>query len=198
LAEKMRGAYPGHSVTRVDVCEDFQGQATFERMVPLLLELADEFKLSVRHVGDWHRAEKGRTLYLGAGASAVQVRVYEKGRKEGPPANPDWVRVEIQVRPKGRVQRAAWGGVTPVGAWGASRWAACLAERVLGVEEIAAGVKVGTEYQKTDRERKEYWMARQYQGLIAEWEEELGSPEEVGRYLVALARRTREEMRVAA
>lgn len=58
----------------------------------------------VTHVGDYLRAERGRTFYVGATSSARRIRVYEKGIQTG--GNPEWVRVELQYRPDNRNAKA--------------------------------------------------------------------------------------------
>ena len=45
--------------------------------------LGEPVALTVNFAGDWHRNEAGRTLYIGSATSAVRVRIYEKGIKEG-------------------------------------------------------------------------------------------------------------------
>lgn len=192
VASGLREGFPGHEVTRCDVCEDWDAPGLFDRFVPVLLEVADAHRVSVRHVGDWHRAEKGRTLYLGAGASVVQVRCYEKGRKEGPPASPGWVRLETQVRPKGSGQRRLMGEIAPPGVWGASRWSKEVAERVLGLEDVE-GARMGTVYRRGDRERALYWLVRQYGGLLRDLEKESGGWVQVGEFLGELVERVEKE-----
>jgi hypothetical protein len=193
----LREAFPGHRVTRLDVCEDWDKEGLFDKLVPILLRIADEYGVQVRHVGDWHRAEKGRTLYLGAGSSAVQVRLYEKGRKEGPHAPPGWVRAEIEVKPKGQAQRVAYGRILPANAWGACRWSSAVAAEVLGLADLEA-VRVGTAYKPGDRERALYWLGTQYGGLLEELAGEKGGWEAVGPFLRDVVAAIREEQRQVA
>lgn len=58
---------------------------------------------TILHMGDFHRGEKGRTLYLGAPQSARRIRAYEKGIQVG--GDPAWVRVEFQYRPENRAAK---------------------------------------------------------------------------------------------
>lgn len=86
-------------VSRIDLaCDSTEGWIPAEKRV---LRWADEHpKSSLLAVGDFYRQEKGRTYYVGAASSDRRVRVYEKGIQLG--ENPDWVRVELQYRPKGK------------------------------------------------------------------------------------------------
>ena len=57
-------------------------------------------------------SNRGRTLYVGRRASGKLSRVYEKGKQLGKPSDP-WVRVEVELRNKGRV--VPWTAVTAPG-----------------------------------------------------------------------------------
>lgn len=86
-------------VSRIDIACDAiepwwkaQGRATTWAI--------DHPKTPITHVGDYLRAEKGRTLYVGAPSSERRIRVYEKGIQMG--GEPNWIRVELQYRPNNR------------------------------------------------------------------------------------------------
>lgn len=88
--------------SRVDIaCDSLEGWTTAERRV---LDFADTHpKTQIMHMGDFHRAERGRTYYLGAPTSERRVRIYEKGIQLG--LDPQWVRVELQLRPNNRAAK---------------------------------------------------------------------------------------------
>jgi hypothetical protein len=121
----IREHMPVHGVSRADVCEDYTNPGAWDFIVSTALALADELSLSVRHVGDWHRAEKGRTLYLGSRDSPYFVRIYEKGKQLG--ADPHWVRVEVELKPASK-DKERWSLASPQQVayavpWGREFWA---------------------------------------------------------------------------
>lgn len=89
---------PGR-VSRIDIASDSdEGWDSAAERVQAWAQ--DHPKTVVTHVGDFTRAERGRTLYIGAPTSGRRIRVYEKGVQLG--QNPNWVRVELQIRPDNR------------------------------------------------------------------------------------------------
>jgi len=86
-------------VSRVDIaCDSLEGWLPAEKRV---LQWADDHpKSKLLMVGDFYRQESGRTYYVGAPSSDRRIRIYEKGIQLG--ENPEWVRVEYQLRPKER------------------------------------------------------------------------------------------------
>lgn len=198
LAEVIRREAPGHRVTRVDVCEDWDGEGLFDALFGELLGIADKHRLKVTHLGDFHRAEEGRTLYVGSRQSAALVRCYEKGRQPGyrELGRPWWVRLECEVKPKSREQREHFGKLEPVEVWGAARWLQEVGEKVVGIADLRA-CRAGTTRRMEDHERSERWMLYQYGTLLEGIREARGSWEEVGAYLgerLAEIRREREDL----
>lgn len=167
FAAYARTAHPGHRVTRFDSAVDFRG-APWASVERVCLDVADAFRVGVTHVGDFHRGEAGRTLYLGSPTSVVRVRLYEKGIKEG--ADPLWIRAEVQVRPKRDRERA--GELSTVEAWGSSKWTGSLLERLTGLS--VDRYRCGTLYRPTDAERAVTFMQRQYAERLRQRAEEIG------------------------
>lgn len=102
----LRAYYPEHSVTRVDcACDTFFESPIQSVTIPEMFldckEIAKSYRVSSSVAGDWLSGDKGRTLYLGSKKSAVQMRIYEKGKQpELLHLNmPTWVRFEMQYRP---------------------------------------------------------------------------------------------------
>lgn len=89
-------------ITRLDIaCDSLEGWLPAEKRV---LQWADDHpKTTLLSVGDFYRGLKGRTYYIGAAQSQRRIRVYEKGIQLG--ENPEWVRVEMQYRPKTREEK---------------------------------------------------------------------------------------------
>lgn len=192
----VRREFPVHRVTRFDACEDFDEPGAFDRIVPVLLGLADRCVLKVNHAGDWHRAEDGRTLYIGSRKSACVVRWYEKGKQLRDQLashgifRPDWCRLEAQVRPHGS-QRVEAATSSPTAAWGFSRWTPKVLQTVLGeaVRRAAPSTFLCPEY------RESYMhMIRQYSSVLQRIYEDVGgSWEEVGSDIGAELRRMLEQ-----
>lgn len=90
-------------VSRIDIaCDSTEGWLPAEKRV---LQWADDHpKSTLMAVGDFYRQEKGRTYYIGATTSDNRIRIYEKGIQLG--GDPNWVRVELQHRPKNREAKA--------------------------------------------------------------------------------------------
>lgn len=166
-----RWPWPEHGVTRGDVAVDYEGSEAWELLSDLSLGIADKYRLKVHHIGDFHRCEDGRTLYIGARSSVVRVRVYEKGKQLS--ASPEWVRTELVVKPSSRKGKAAMARAEPNTAWGASRWTKELSER-LGMPEVAR-LKVGTVWRDADEERAYKALVRQYGPMLQRMVDRLGS-----------------------
>jgi hypothetical protein len=162
----------------VDVAEDYSAPGAFDSLSKLCFEVADEHRIRVLHQGDWHRALHGRTAYLGAPTSPTRVRCYEKGRQLG--VDPDWVRVELQVRPKRR-GREACAAAAPREVWGAARWSQTLADR-LGVPEVER-IRCGTTWREPDDFRARRALVGQYGRVLAQWADEVGDWSTLGEVL---------------
>lgn len=197
FAGLVRRHFPNHRPTRFDACQDFREPGAFDKVVPVLLGLADDCAIKVGHQGDWHRAVDGRTLYLGSRKSSCQVRWYEKGKQMRAQTlasygveMPDWCRLEVQVRPHGS-QRLEAALVSPEAAWGFSRWSPRVLKAVtdLEVQRVAPSTFREPEYR-----RSYYHMIRQYSGVLQRVLADVGgSWEEVGSDIGIHLRRFLEE-----
>jgi hypothetical protein len=200
-AECIRAAFPKHSVTRLDVREDFEDEGAFDRIQPHLLATAAAHRVKVGTAGDHLLTMKGRTTYLGSTSSAVRMRLYDK-REEvlsklppcgdertrgfqalkerlGLDAMPDhWTRLEAQVRPATREGRAHFASIEPVDALGSSTWMREVWKAVAGLE--LRPVQVGRGYRQQDDERAYRYLLAQYGGLLRRIQADLGSWECVG------------------
>jgi DNA relaxase NicK len=91
---------------------DFDYSGCWDDFYAFFVARANHYGLKMECQGDYVHGVNGRTLYIGSRTSAVRIRVYEKGIKqlsEGDlDASRDWVRVELQVRPKGKNKRLMW------------------------------------------------------------------------------------------
>ena len=89
--------------------------------IGIVLEVTADKGLKGERRGDWDFPEDGRTMYLGANASPVRCRLYEKGMQSGyrSAGRPDWVRLEVHVRPQ-KTARKAYSASSADDTWGAS------------------------------------------------------------------------------
>lgn len=176
-----------HEVTRIDVCEDFDGG--FEEMSEQLLTLANKKNLYIDQRGDWIRknSKQGRTLYLGATTSPVRCRLYEKGKQLAeaftntgllpPKGFPiQMVRLEAQVRPV-KHQRKVAAVCELKDIWGYSKWLQEVAKNVLETDAMRCSADA---FRSTDRERALQFLVKQYGKTLSLKANELGSWGEVG------------------
>jgi len=172
LAPLLR-AHGVHSVTRLDACEDWIEAGLFDRMSAHLIAYAVANGITITQLGDWVRGE-ARTLYLGSKQSAVRLVLYEKGYEQG--GDPNWVRLEVRVRPKGRMAREAVSEWTAGQAFGAARWVVEALEG-LGWDHLQAQA-VGSVYRPSNDERARLTLRKQYGAVIRRWVDECGGDPE--------------------
>ena len=185
LAPLLREWGP-HRVTRVDACEDWLHAGLFDRLAEHFVAYAVAHRITLSQVGDWVRGE-ARTLYLGSKASAVRLVLYEKGYEQQ--SRPEWVRLEVRVRPKGRDAGEEVAQWTPGQCFAAARWVVGALEG-LGWDHLQAR-SVGTVYRPSDEERARRALARQYGRVLERWLAESGSLEAFQAELAALMKARR-------
>lgn len=173
--------YGGHQITRLDACEDWIEPGLFDLISSHLIAYAVANRITITQLGDWVRGE-ARTLYLGSKSSAVRLVLYEKGYEQG--GDPNWVRLEVRVRPKGAIARRAAARWTPGDAFGAARWVVG-ALQGLGWDHLQAK-SVGTVYRPSDDERARQAFAKQYGKVCQRWLAEAGGMEEFHTELFSL------------
>lgn len=174
VADVLREHWPAHTVSRADPCMDFDSPGAFERLWRQLYELARVPRrggragvVATSTVGDWLDGIDGRTLYVGGTKSQYRIRCYEKGheqRSKHPDQtfSLDWARVEAQVRPHGAGKRVA-ATATPEQLFAWTPFGAAVLAAIAGLDlEALAPARVPS----TD---PEYWLARQYGGILREW-----------------------------
>jgi hypothetical protein len=179
VAEWLRGWQPRHRVARADAAEDYSAPGAWDQISTVCLRVADEYRIDVEHAGDHHRAIKGRSFYLGGRTSVARAIVYEKGRQLD--GDPDWVRLELRVRPGSRDAKYRASSLTPSELYGCSKWSAGLATR-LGQPEVAR-MSLGTVYREEDVLRSRKFLLRQYGPTLRGLLGECGSWSEVGEWI---------------
>lgn len=135
FASVIRSLYPVHRLVRADIAVDYNHSLAWVSLYHLAVYLhKDKFVRNPPHyIGDLGKEAvdtphgRNRTIYLGSRESVHMVRIYEKGKKDNP-SLPDWVRVEVEFKPRGNA-RYAYASATP---------AECLAATSLGSELLRA------------------------------------------------------------
>lgn len=167
VSSYLRSEYPDHRVTRMDACVDREKPGLFDLFVPGLLAIADAHSITVDHTGDWHRAERGRTLYLGGRESEKRIRFYEKGhqlRAEGhPQASPDLCRLEAVIRPEQRDAKHRAATMSPQDCFGASLWLRESLAAYAGLDAPEIRLKA---HRKSQIDQAFEFMCRQYRRVI--------------------------------
>jgi hypothetical protein len=192
-AELIRAAFPLHTVSRVDVREDFSDEGGFDTMLPHLLSAAVTHRVKVDTKGDHLVTMKGRTVYLGAPSSAVRLRLYDKReemlakfasdadrqlyvRARGIPD--ELARLEAQIRPATKEAKREFASIEPVDALGCTKWMREVWKAVAGLD--LTPVQVGRGYRQRDDERAYRYVLAQYGGLFRRMQSDLGSWECLG------------------
>lgn len=160
-----------YSVTRADVRLDTVTEGVWDYLYKVCSAFAIENKITSNQVGDYLTAVKGRTLYLGSPSSVVQVRLYEKGKKEG--GNKNWVRLEIQVRPSKSDAKRKASSYEPSQFWGSSKWAWKLLNKIHIGTSVQVAPSLGTVWRATDDQRATSALVKQYYPLMCRLQESL-------------------------
>ena len=175
LAEIVRKNFPEHRVSRVDSCEDYHHPDVYDYLRERALKIAETSKLEVREITKpLASSDDGKTLYLGSPTSAVTMRIYEKGKQLG--CSTEWVRAELQVRPKKNAKLIA-SLLSPEQLWGIAKWS-CLMALEMGKTDVQR-VDVSM-YQKSDQERAYRFLLKQYGPLLKRLMPHHGSWEALG------------------
>lgn len=178
----LREKFTDHLVIRADVALDYCEPGAWESLYSLSIETADKYRLKTEHRGDYHRAEKGRTFYIGSRQSPAYNRIYEKGIQTG--GNPDHVRSEFEFKPKTERARVAYAKATPEQILLASNWSAHFYGVLTGIKGLKLA-PAGTVRKLTDDQKAFLHMMKQYGPLLGRiLAEKGGDYSELG-YLIA-------------
>tara|TARA_R110002072_G_C7914162_1_gene530566 strand:- start:167 stop:964 length:798 start_codon:yes stop_codon:yes gene_type:complete len=163
VTKVIRDLVPVHKVQRVDVCDDFSSEGVFSTLADWAMTCAEEFNVKVNHMGDWYRAEKGRTLTVGSRESVGYMRIYEKGI-ESKSGDLHHARAELEIKPAKQTgwQCADW---EPEKYWGVSRWSQHFASVLFGRDMEVA--RLNRVWSKSDTEKAFEYMLKQYGATIA-------------------------------
>lgn len=184
FADAVRSEFRGHNLLRADVAIDYCEPGAWESLYSLGLETADRFNLKVSHVGDYHREQDGRTLYIGSRNSAAFERIYEKGKQTG--GDPNHVRAELELKPQNAKAKQVYAYASPEQMWMATRWTQHVIKVLTGSEGMQPAPP-GTIRTRTDDERALDFMARQYGNILRRKLEALGGDvESFGLFVASL------------
>lgn len=174
----LRSTFPEHELIRADVALDFNEGGAWASLSQWGIKISNMFSLKSNYMGVPHKETDdchdcaGRTLYIGSRQSVGMLRLYEKGKKDNPD-HPDWVRAELEFKPKGTEQRLAYAKASKAEIVHAIRWSSRFFE-VIGSDSVARPCSPGTVRAKTDSERALEHAKAQYYRLFADKLESLG------------------------
>lgn len=164
LAGFLRGAWPEHRPSRVDVAIDMRRAGLFNDMVALFGRFSDRYRLNCTSVIN-RDPSKGDTYYLGSRSSAVFVRCYEKGKQlqtntcEGVSIGlDDWVRLELEAKPLKPFRDQA-AILEPDAFWGLAEWTRSLVKEAVSMDVEPLRMRP---QRVADHERAMRFLASQY------------------------------------
>jgi len=179
FAKAVRESFPEHRVLRLDVALDYDEEGAWDSLSALAIHTADVHGLKVRHIGDYHRCEDGRSLYIGSRSSAACQRLYEKGKQQGLDASPTWVRQELELKPQTDIARLAYSTATPEECYQATKWTRYVWETLFGPTLAVRPAPAGSIRKLSDDDRALAFMFRQYGGVLRRKLEALGGDVQV-------------------
>ena len=205
LVDLVRSEWPNnHLVTRMDVAQDFVDPHAYNRIRKVARKVAKAHRVSFPSYSDDLHPEAGRTQYMGSFKAEYLARLYDKGfeqlskqnQGQTTPTAPmgasgqvlntltgeyvnaaDWVRLELQMRPKGEEARGRAAQVSPSEAWAFCPWTMALAKEALALDLE----RITIENHKNSRDEISlYWMTQHYGKMLLRYADKLGSFEAVG------------------
>ena len=198
FCDLVRNEYPDrHLVTRLDPCQDFYDGKARRKLTGLMRRMAKDRRMRLRVIYDPLDPTAGQTTYLGSESSEYRMRTYDKGweqygklqaqcGRKGLAMDKDirfklpggievqadqWIRAELQARPKDEQARRIAAGCSPEQAWGLTDWTHDLAKRAFALE--LERIFIRTRKMSKDDEALR-WMLRQYKGPLLRMVEDLG------------------------
>lgn len=185
FAEVVRRNFNGHRLLRADVAIDYDEEGAWDSLAGLAIQTADAYGLKVKHVGDFHREQDGRTIYIGSRTSAAMQRLYEKGKQLG--RSPNWVRQELELKPQNENAKVLYGLVSPEEMYQATKWTQHIWEVLNGPSAAVRPAAAGSIRKQSDDERALEFMAKQYGNVLRRLLEAKGGDlESFGAYLAGL------------
>lgn len=196
----LKEMFPRHSVSRLDACEDYSGEGTWDKLEAMLTQVCGQFGVSMSPFGEGHMrpdgtrdATKGRSWYAGSPSSPVRAVLYEKGMQllaQGIPADPTMVRLEIRVRPSSKAKEMVGTyDLKPADILGFSRWTQAIGE-YMGYQDLQR-IAIGSVWNPSQQEKLCLKIVRMFDRGIDEMIKAY-PPEEIGRMLCKIHKQNRE------
>jgi Replication initiation factor len=165
FATLLRRIQPDHRVTRIDAAVDFAGSHMWGAALKTCHSVMDARGMDSGLLMQPDNPEKGATYYMGSRHSPVMARLYQKGYEQlgrfpDCGADPEWVRLELQVRPQ-KEAKTTFATTSADEAWGATKWSRHLIDAFSGGEWRPDGVRVAPR-SETEWERTQRFMTSQY------------------------------------
>lgn len=130
-AKSIRMLFPGHTVARADVSEDYDEEGAFDR----LRDLVSRAKGPRVYSGYNKKPDDpslGTTWEVSKRGSPAYLRLYEKGKQ---PENlhlsrPNWARLEGEFRPHIALHKQLASQMEPIHFWGLTAWSSRVGQAV--------------------------------------------------------------------
>lgn len=196
----LQQMFPNHGVSRLDACEDYAEPGVWDKLEAMLAKVCAEHRVSMSPFGEGHvrpdgtrDATKGRSWYCGSKSSPFRIVLYEKGLEQlakGIPADPNWVRLEVRIRPASKAKALVGGmGLKPCDLLGFSKWGLDVA-RYMGAEDIRR-LRIGSVWKPGEQEQLCLKIVRMFDKGIERLIDQF-PPDEIGRMLCEVHRKNRE------
>lgn len=204
FCDLVRTEWPDrHLVTRLDPCQDFYDGRARRKLVGLMRRMAKDRRMRLRVIYDPLDPTAGQTTYLGSELSEYRMRTYDKGWEQygklqaqlgrkgfqvpkdirisipgvGEVEPDQWIRAELQARPKDEEARRLAAICTPEQAWGLTDWTRDLAKQAFALELERIYIRA---HKRSKDDEALRWMLRQYKGPLLRLVDDLGSWDCVG------------------
>lgn len=206
-----------HLVTRLDPCQDFYDGKARRKLTGLMRRMAKDRRMRLRVIYDPLDPTAGQTTYLGSETSEYRMRTYDKGWEVygrlqnkigrgyeipkdiafnvagGIEVQADnWIRAELQARPKDEEARRCAATCTPEQAWGLTDWTHELARKAFSLELERIYVRA---HKRSKDDEAIRWMLRQYRGPLERMLGDLGGWDCVGLTLGEILKEIEAEQR---
>lgn len=217
FCDLVRNEYPDrHLVTRLDPCQDFYDGNARRKLTGIARRMAKARRMSLQVIYNPLDPTAGQTTYLGSPSSEYRERIYDKGWEQygklqaqcgrkglvlpkdirfklpgGVEVRADqWIRAELQARPKDEEARRIAASCTPEQAWGLTDWTHEFARRAFALELERIFIRT-RKISKDDEALR--WMLRQYKGPLLRMVEDLGGWDVAGLTLGEIHRAMEDE-----
>lgn len=191
VVKVIRSAWPGHAVSRADVCEDIMTEEAglFERLHPQLQEVVAKHGRVQAVTVRADRSEEGSSYRIGSRSSETFIRVYEKPEQLVSTRQGDaslrilfgkWVRAEVETKPQ-KDNRYVAASLSEADFWGLSRISRQVSDALF---DMPIGRTGAIDYKLiTAKERTLRSLVKQYGNFMNELAGELGTWADMGIHL---------------